>query len=259
MANLLSPRRKYRRPRPKISGRPGDQSMAPAASCSDCRIRQFAIYGGSGAVHCPAIERTRRSIRRVGANEVIHSSGKPIDTIYTLFAGWGLRTRTAKDGSRLVLDVLLPGDPIGFDDIAREQHTDDVRALTDSVLCGFQKEQFITLLFQDIESTVKVAEQCLARKREKEEMLMTLAKKGAPERVAALVFLVYEKLVSRNQIFGPSFDWPLRRPDIADALGMTPVHVSRTMSELQRLGIMHVTSRKLHIDDIKRLEMLAKS
>ena len=49
---------------------------------------------------------------------------------------------------------------------------------------------------------------------------------------------------------------PLTRADIADALGLTPVHVSRTMSDMRRSGLIEEGDGTIRILDLNRLSVI---
>jgi DNA-binding transcriptional ArsR family regulator len=51
---------------------------------------------------------------------------------------------------------------------------------------------------------------------------------------------------------------PLTRTDMADALGLTPVHVSRTMSALRRAGLIDESRGQITILDRDRLTALSQ-
>jgi CRP-like cAMP-binding protein len=53
-------------------------------------------------------------------------------------------------------------------------------------------------------------------------------------------------------------DFPLRQHHIADAVGLTPVHVSKVLSEFRRNGMIQLSERTLAILDPDRLRALAR-
>ena len=53
-------------------------------------------------------------------------------------------------------------------------------------------------------------------------------------------------------------DFPLRQHHIADAVGLTPVHVSKLLSDFRRNGLIRLSERTLVILDPDRLRALSK-
>ena len=54
-----------------------------------------------------------------------------------------------------------------------------------------------------------------------------------------------------------TFDFPLRQRHIADATGLTPVHVSKVLGELQRAGLIEINGRSLTILNGPELQRVA--
>jgi hypothetical protein len=52
---------------------------------------------------------------------------------------------------------------------------------------------------------------------------------------------------------GESFDCPLTQTDIAEATGLTPVHVNRTIKVLRSDGLLQLQGRRATIPDLQRL------
>lgn len=49
-------------------------------------------------------------------------------------------------------------------------------------------------------------------------------------------------------------DWPLTQAGPADATGLTPVHVNRTLQELRRRRLIELHNRRLAILDLEALK-----
>ena len=60
-----------------------------------------------------------------------------------------------------------------------------------------------------------------------------------------------DRLVRRNMVHGDplELEFPLRQHHIADATGLTPVHVSKVLSEFRRNGLIKISERSLTILD----------
>jgi CRP-like cAMP-binding protein len=52
---------------------------------------------------------------------------------------------------------------------------------------------------------------------------------------------------------GGRCDFPLTQNDLADATGLTAVHVNRTLQELRGDGLIELERKQLHILDLDRL------
>jgi CRP-like cAMP-binding protein len=57
---------------------------------------------------------------------------------------------------------------------------------------------------------------------------------------------------------GDSFDFPLTQVELGETLGLTAVHVNRTLQELRRQGLVELQHRRVTLLDVKRLEHIAE-
>ena len=55
-----------------------------------------------------------------------------------------------------------------------------------------------------------------------------------------------------------SFDFPLTQTELSECLGLTPVHVNRTLQELRRAGLVEVQDRRVKILDLEALKAAAE-
>ena len=65
--------------------------------------------------------------------------------------------------------------------------------------------------------------------------------------------------VKRGMVHGEpaELDFPLRQRHIADATGLTPVHVSKVLSEFRRSGLIRLSERSLTILDLTGFRRIA--
>lgn len=91
------------------------------------------------------------------------------------------------------------------------------------------------------------------------EWLLALGRRSALGRLAHLVCELFSRLQVVGLIVdGSSFHLPLTQTNLADALGLSPVHVNRTIQELRRRGILTWQHHAVEIHDWKRLAEVAE-
>ena len=55
-----------------------------------------------------------------------------------------------------------------------------------------------------------------------------------------------------------SYDFPLTQVELAECLGLTAVHVNRTLQELRRKGLVELQNRRVTIHNLPALEAVAE-
>jgi CRP-like cAMP-binding protein len=84
-----------------------------------------------------------------------------------------------------------------------------------------------------------------------DERLTDLGRRNAEERMLHLFLDIHERQAQRHAIDADgSYAFPLRQEDIADALGLTTVHVSRTLATLKKKGLVILKQGQLTLPDL---------
>lgn len=89
------------------------------------------------------------------------------------------------------------------------------------------------------------------------ERLVTLGRRSARQKIAQFVHEIHQRLSQTNPDMSLSFRLPLTQEQLGDLLGLTPVHVSRTLSALNDDNLLHRNRHQIHIQDLKALRQEA--
>jgi CRP-like cAMP-binding protein len=85
------------------------------------------------------------------------------------------------------------------------------------------------------------------------EWTLNLGQRSAYERLAHLLVELYIRLAAVGRAQEGRCDFPLTQNDLADATGLTAVHVNRTLQELRRDELIELDRKQLRILDLKRM------
>ena len=85
------------------------------------------------------------------------------------------------------------------------------------------------------------------------EWTLNLGQRSAYERLAHLLVEIYLRLQTIGRTQDGRCDFPLTQNDLADATGLTSVHVNRTLQELRKDGLIELERKQLQILDLERL------
>ena len=106
------------------------------------------------------------------------------------------------------------------------------------------------------------AQQALKQLDEARDMMLTLGRKTAAEKVASFLYMLAVHLDPEidHDTDQVAFELPLKRADIADYLGLTIETVSRQITKLRKDGVVHIENNRLFkIPDIYRLKARGES
>lgn len=204
------------------------------------------------------IERFKKDDIEVRAGQPILREGEVSSTLYTLLAGWAFRYRTLSDGRRQIFNVLLPGDFMGLHDQLGGPLPYGIEALTDSALCVFPLGQLMELYSQSPTLGFDVTWLCAHEEFAVGENLLSVGRRSALERIATLLIHLYMRADSLG-LGGPDgVPFPLTQQHVADALGLSLVHTSKTMKRLQAQGLFRIAAGRLIVTHPVEMAALAE-
>ncbi len=184
-----------------------------------------------------ALESVNWSIKTVAKGSSLIDQGEDTDTIYVLLSGWAFSYQTSQEGERQILDFLVNGALLGF--CYGRASWYGVEMVTDCTIAALPYSQFRQLLAKFPLLAVGIADKISESEMRAHEHLISLGRRSARERVAALIV----ELMSRGQsdesaVHGSALDLPVTQIMIADALGLSNEHVCRTLAKLAHQGIL---------------------
>ena len=220
------------------------------AQCPLCHIN-----GGGKPQLCELADLGRDAFRtshvRFDRHQSIANEGDRVKSYYVIRSGWAGAYRASRKGQ--FMRLLLPGDLIAFEAVSQQTWPFQVRSLTPLLACALDSKKFLNALTTNpspyVPSLLRLWSQ---HSRDQYGALFDLSAAPAAKRLLFFLSHIYSQLNSRVGISGLAFPFPLSRDDVSEALGMVPVHVSRTVKELRRLGIVDVTYGRVFILDQSR-------
>lgn len=89
------------------------------------------------------------------------------------------------------------------------------------------------------------------------EHLVNIGRRSSLERTAHFFMELAERLTLTGQATETEFDCPLSQFVLADALGLTSIHVNRVMRQLREMRLLTLKKGKVQIQDLAGLRKLA--
>lgn len=225
--------------------------------CTRCQLRELPQFESLLPTEVALIASLRRAQIERPAGASLVNEGLSDSPLYTLYAGWAFRFKTLTDGRRQILNFLLPGDFIGLQRRMTDAAAHGVEALTLVRLCSFERDALWTIHREapalGFDITWLAAHEELAV----DENLLTVGRRNAMERVAALLIELYKRAAALLPPDSDGVPFPLTQQHIADALGLSLVHTNRSLRKLERLGLHRVADGRLHLRDVKALARIA--
>ncbi len=173
-----------------------------------------------------------------------------------LCAGWAFRYFQLADGRRQILKFLLPGDLFSSITIFEKAFTFSVKALTEVQVSGISRAEIRTKCAVDPAVQTAIAKSCIADTHDATALLTALGQCSAEERIAHLLLHLMPRIAARNVIRDQRYPFPLRQQHIADAVGLTPVHVSRVLGLFRERRLLELSEGYLKVLNAPELERI---
>lgn len=175
--------------------------------------------------------------------------GVPTTSNYVIERGWACSYKLLRDGRRQILGFLLPGDYTAAAEVLSGCPTCSVLALTPV----FARPCPITSLVAMRESSVHFR-QALDRALQLNiatlrDHLVNIGRRNAYQRLSYLILELHYRLRLVGLAEEAAYDMPITQEMVADALGLSNVHVNRTLRRLSDDSIANLTGGRLTIGD----------
>lgn len=186
----------------------------------------------------------------------ILAEGSEISTPLLIVSGWACRVRSLSDGRRQIMNLLLPGDAIGLCQRSRPLAVTTIIALS-TVRASEAFE--LADVWRDRARMPALAEALDIAAAEEEHFalchMMRLGRQTAFERMANLFMEIDYRLASRGMSLGGRFPFPLTQETLADVVGLSVVHVNRTLQQMRRDNQIDFSRGRMAILDSEALRL----
>lgn len=195
--------------------------------------------------------------RRFQAREDIIRQGDRPASVNLLLSGWACRYKMLEDGRRQVTAYFVPGDICDLKIFLFKHMDHSIAAITQAEVAQIPVD-VMEGLTEHRSRLARALWWCsLVNEAVEREWIVNLGRRDASERLAHLCCELFHRLRCVGLTNGNSFHLPLTQAELAEALGISPVHVNRSLQELRADGLIRLEARTLSIPDLARLEQAA--
>jgi CRP/FNR family transcriptional regulator len=170
--------------------------------------------------------------------------------------GAAYQSLTLPDGRRSITDIVLPADIVGADHSVLGHSNHDIVAASHVTYRLLQAAQMRELMRDPRVAFHTLALSAEARWRANSH-LSAITRLNARGRLAWMIISIFERLRRNDLISGLSFNLPLTQEQIGDYLGITVVHVSRTLQRMREERLALVDRHVVLIRDLDALRRVA--
>lgn len=221
-------------------------------------VRRMKYYVDVGVADLEPIINLDHTERSYSAGQTIVALNQPVNNLYIALDGWSLRARYLDDGRRQIINFQMPGDY--FDPMsvigARSDHT--ISAATDARLRVYDGKEFLNAIQRSHRLAsafwwVTVQEERILR-----QQIVRIGRMSARERIANFILELNRRQIIASGECDSFVPLPVPQAFLADALGLSVVHISRSLTSLKAQGLVTTSRRGIEITDREGLMELAE-
>jgi CRP-like cAMP-binding protein len=192
---------------------------------------------------------------RAGAHIV--TEGEEPRSAFVVTRGTACRYRLMPDGRRQILTILIPGDFCDLHGFLLHATDHSVVTVGPTRIAAIGREAVINIVTNHPRIGAALWWSTLQEEAMLRERIVALGRRSARGRVAYLLC----ELVWRQRAIGIAEDHAVRMPftqtDLADLLGLTPVHTNRVLQGFRRDELITLDRRRLTLLDLERLHAIS--
>ncbi|MBA1143106.1 Crp/Fnr family transcriptional regulator [Mesorhizobium neociceri] len=222
--------------------------------CHSCEARHSGVCGALDPDQLVrfAETTTRHKIEPGGA---LIGDAEPVYSYSNLLSGVVKLTKTLSDGRQQIVGLQFSPDFLGRP--FKLESAINAEAATSVTLCSFPRAAVERMMKESPELEHRLFKQTLNELDDARELMVTLGRKTAPEKVASFLLMIGRNMHSGvDSAERPTcFDLPLTRAEISDFLGLTNETVSRQLTRLRADGVIRIENKRhVTVDSMSRLE-----
>jgi CRP-like cAMP-binding protein len=191
---------------------------------------------------------------RIGARRDLIKQGATPVHVYLISRGWACRYKTLSNGRRQIVDFLIPGDLCDLNIYILSRIDHSIGAISALDVVEIPRDELEAIIDRYPQIARALWWQELVSKSCHREWIVNVGVRSAMERISHLLCELFLRLESIGETDGKGCDFPLTQGDLADATGMTAVHVNRTLQRLREKNLITLADRKLVIPDMAALK-----
>jgi CRP-like cAMP-binding protein len=196
-----------------------------------------------------ALDAVTAQSRTFGPREDLIREGDEPGPVFVMLEGWAFRYKVLPNGSRRIMAFLMPGDACDLNINLLSEMDHSIQTATHAKVAKITRDKMDELMttHPGIARAMYVAQ--LVDQGTLRAWIVSLGRRSSIERVAHLILELYVRGV-RNAVAGHDrVELPLSQVVLADALGMTPVHINRVLQNLRRSRAVELKRGVLRVND----------
>jgi CRP-like cAMP-binding protein len=181
----------------------------------------------------------------------------PPEFCTVLVSGFAYRQKLTGDGARQIISIHIPGDALDFQNLFLDVSDHSIQMLTRGDVAFVPRPPMQQLARSHAAVGHAILVKILVEASIFREWVVNVGRRDSRSRLAHVLCELAVRLEAEGLADEYGYELPMTQEQLADALGLTPVHVNRTLKALEAEGLIQRTKRNISFPDWNRLRTIA--
>ena len=196
-------------------------------------------------------------LRWLEAQSYTLREGDKPDRCAILVSGYAFRHKLTGDGNRQILSLHIPGDALDFQNMFLNESDHNVQMLTRGQVAEVPRGPLENLVLNYPAVGRAILIHTLVEASIFREWVVNIGQRDSRSRIAHLLCEFAYRVNAQELHTGAIYELPITQEQLADATGLTPVHVNRVLQALQREGLIERDRRMIRFPSWERMRDVA--
>jgi CRP-like cAMP-binding protein len=211
-----------------------------------------------GAADLRSLERIVNNDRLVKRRHDLVVIGDEYHSLCFVKDGYAIRYKLLRSGKRQILNVILPGDVIGFPVSFFDRSIYSVVAISDLTYNMCSLDSYVQLCYEQPRFGLALSWLAAHEAAIYAEHIVDLGRRTPIERLAHFLLEIHGRLQAVGRAEKTNFNLPFSQEVMADALGLSVPHLNRVMQKLRAERLINTQSRLVELTDMAGLQTLSQ-
>lgn len=192
--------------------------------------------------------------REIGADRDLIREGDNPENVLLMLNGFAMRYKLTAEGRRQIFAYLIPGDFCDLHVALLKKMDHGIGTLSPCRVAHLSPATILELTERRPSLTRALWMCSLVDEATLREWLVNLGQRPAPHRIAHLFCELHERMKAVGLTDEGTFELPLTQAELSDTMGLSIVHVNRSLKELRESGLVTLKNERIVIPNVHRLK-----
>jgi CRP-like cAMP-binding protein len=216
-------------------------------------VRNLELHTPMAADDRQAVLELPYKLKRLEAQSYTLREGDKPDRCAVLLSGYAIRHKLTGEGSRQILAIHIPGEAMDFQNMFLDESDHNVQMLTRGEVAEIPRKPFEELILRRPAVNRAVLITTLVEASIFREWALNIGRRDSRSRIAHLLCEFAYRLSAQGLSRDGIYELPMTQEQLADATGLTAVHVNRVLQALQREGLLERERRVIRFPSWERM------